>query len=474
MLNFNSTDTFAQNVAPPLLETPDVRKARIAQEAVALETSKRIDAELKARRIALQKKPPVKVLVLGQSESGKTTTIKNFQMTYARQAWAQERNSWRPIIYLNIVRSVNCITTILGSEPDALREDSHHPPTLSSHLQVLLLRLGPIRRIQEILERLFSSATISATSQLGSRPQVSNTRRAGHCFPEISVRSHSGWKGVLDSVERTQDIATGSPTRSISKRRHGHPVEEVSDLLYRCKDDIIALWSDDTVQDLLARHNVKLRDNPGFFLDDVDRIASRGYEPSDKDIVRARLRTLGVQEYRFSLDTAGGPQTEWVMYDVAGCRTQRAAWIPYFTDVTTILFLAPISAFDEWIHEGRRVNRLQDTYMLWQMLCESRLLTHVQIILFMNKCDLLAKKLKDKRIKVRDYVLDFGSRPNDFKTVTEFFHKAFKDIFKKGDKRERRLYSHFTSVVDTKATALTLFGVHDAILKRHISKAGLL
>ncbi|KAG9220981.1 hypothetical protein CCMSSC00406_0002419 [Pleurotus cornucopiae] len=367
MLNFNSTDTFAQNVAPPLLETPDVRKARIAQEAVALETSKRIDAELKARRIALQKKPPVKVLVLGQSESGKTTTIKNFQMTYARQAWAQERNSWRPIIYLNIVRSVNCITTILGSEPDALREDSHHPPTLSSHLQVLLLRLGPIRRIQEILERLFSSATISATSQLGSRPQT-RTSYALAC---------------AHSVYRNTDF-------------HWTPLE------------------------------------------------------------------------------AGGPQTEWVMYDVAGCRTQRAAWIPYFTDVTTILFLAPISAFDEWIHEGRRVNRLQDTYMLWQMLCESRLLTHVQIILFMNKCDLLAKKLKDKRIKVRDYVLDFGSRPNDFKTVTEFFHKAFKDIFKKGDKRERRLYSHFTSVVDTKATALTLFGVHDAILKRHISKAGLL
>lgn len=75
MLNFNSTDTFAQNVAPPLLETPDVRKARIAQEAVALETSKRIDAELKARRIALQKKPPVKVLVLGQSESGSFITF---------------------------------------------------------------------------------------------------------------------------------------------------------------------------------------------------------------------------------------------------------------------------------------------------------------------------------------------------------------------------------------------------------------
>lgn len=35
------------------------------------------------------------------------------------------------------------------------------------------------------------------------------------------------------------------------------------------------------------------------FLDDVDRIATHDYEPSDDDIVRARLRTMGVQEYRF-------------------------------------------------------------------------------------------------------------------------------------------------------------------------------
>jgi hypothetical protein len=39
------------------------------------------------------------------------------------------------------------------------------------------------------------------------------------------------------------------------------------------------------------------------FLDDLYRIAHRGYEPTDEDIVRARLRTAGVQEYRFLLDT---------------------------------------------------------------------------------------------------------------------------------------------------------------------------
>jgi hypothetical protein len=76
------------------------------------------------------------------------------------------------------------------------------------------------------------------------------------------------------------------------------------------------------------------------FLDDIDRIATLNYEPSDEDVVRARLRTTGVQEYHFTLDRGGafaslyrksesyepgmpmpiGPSAalEWLMYDVAG------------------------------------------------------------------------------------------------------------------------------------------------------------
>jgi hypothetical protein len=39
------------------------------------------------------------------------------------------------------------------------------------------------------------------------------------------------------------------------------------------------------------------------FLDGIDRIAARGYEPSDSDVLRARLRTVGVQEYKFTIKT---------------------------------------------------------------------------------------------------------------------------------------------------------------------------
>ena len=53
---------------------------------------------------------------------------------------------------------------------------------------------------------------------------------------------------------------------------------------------------------------------------------------------------------------------------------QRAAWLPYFSDVHAILFLAPISAFDERLVEDRRVNRLEDTFLLWNSIAKSELL----------------------------------------------------------------------------------------------------
>lgn len=41
------------------------------------------------------------------------------------------------------------------------------------------------------------------------------------------------------------------------------------------------------------------------FLDDVERIATRTYEPTDDDVVRARFRTLGVQEYSLTFENTG-------------------------------------------------------------------------------------------------------------------------------------------------------------------------
>jgi len=74
---------------------------------------------------------------------------------------------------------------------------------------------------------------------------------------------------------------------------------------------------------------------------------------------------MGVVEHTFSIPSGSNRGVEWRIYDVGGARNQRQAWAPYFEDgahlfsifsnsniehiipVNAIIFLAPISVFDQ-------------------------------------------------------------------------------------------------------------------------------
>ena len=64
-------DPLSRAIAPPSNETDAECRARQHREALAKKRSDEIDSQLQAERNALKKKKkPVKVLLLGQSESG--------------------------------------------------------------------------------------------------------------------------------------------------------------------------------------------------------------------------------------------------------------------------------------------------------------------------------------------------------------------------------------------------------------------
>jgi len=96
--------------------------------------------------------------------------------------------------------------------------------------------------------------------------------------------------------------------------------------------------------------------NPLFsnsFLDNVTRIADPDYLPTDDDILRARLRTMGVSEHLFEVPTGSSSKTiSWRLYDVGGARGQRPSWVPYFED-GMCLFLGvratSLVAYDLWL-----------------------------------------------------------------------------------------------------------------------------
>jgi len=109
-------------------------------------------------------------------------------------------------------------------------------------------------------------------------------------------------------------------------------MDEPQDVLHACRNDMITLWSDPLVRNILRRRKIRLEEFPGFFLNDLERIASLKYLPNDDDVLKARLKTVGVSEYRFELEAAAGREsgTEWQIIDVGGSRSQRATWVPFF------------------------------------------------------------------------------------------------------------------------------------------------
>jgi len=91
--------------------------------------------------------------------------------------------------------------------------------------------------------------------------------------------------------------------------------------------------------------------------------------------LKARLKTIGVAEYRFQMEVSAGRETgtDWRIVDVGGSRSQRQTWVPFFDDVDAIIFLAPISGFDQVLTEDRTVNRLEDSVLLWKALCANKI-----------------------------------------------------------------------------------------------------
>jgi guanine nucleotide-binding protein subunit alpha len=262
-------------------------------------------------------------------------------MQYARDAWEQERGGWRAVVQLNIIRSIILILEIMEAEMsgNVPLDDDEAPRRFSDSAadvftdkhRMLLIRLAPLRGVEADLKRRLGAGAepIHPSQPMAATPfddpmPIPLPKRA----PEFFVRS---WTDAIDPSH----LQAGSSSHA--------DLDSSTITLMTCKDDMHALWSDPAVQLALDRRKVRLADTAGFFLNDLDRIATRSYAATDDDIVRARLRTVGIQEYLLrisdgftlreccpgpfylvSLTLVGGGDNYWIwkLYDVGGCRTQ--------------------------------------------------------------------------------------------------------------------------------------------------------
>lgn len=429
----------------------------------AVRTSQKIDEELKrdyARRRDIQRRQ-VKVMLLGQAESGKSTLQKQFQLYYAQQTLEHERPLWRPVVYFNIIKAIRMILDELDHELSNLDSDQ------STEGQAVVHALAPLGNVSGEISHLrtklvpFIAMEDSLASELSNGVSVAGGRSG------VFVRA--GWQALVTPL---------SPNRSKAAPATGGPrpaVAQVTNLASRTlmsvQSEIDDLWKHPAVRILLNNSRIRLDESAYFFLDSIKRVAQPDYLPTTADLLNVRLQTLGISEHSFDIELCG-TRYNWLMYDVGGARGQRHAWVPYFDDATAIIFLAPISAFDQYLEEDGRTNRLDDSLQLFTAICSNKLLKNSHLVLLLNKTDLLKKKL-ESGIKVRKYITSYGDRPNTYAEVSEYFRAHFVQVHRRNDIGRRALYAHFTSMLDIRATQAIIVNVGEAIIRSHIARTGL-
>ncbi|RDB24779.1 Guanine nucleotide-binding protein alpha-4 subunit [Hypsizygus marmoreus] len=476
-------DPLTRAMAPPPNETEAERTARLAAEREAQLRSDAIDEELNRQRANEKKTKCVRVLLLGQSESGKSTTLKNFQLYHSPKAFRTERASWRAVVQLNIVRSIRLILDAMveaqtySSSPISITPRSSDTastpkyPTLTAEHLKLKMRLSPLQQVEEALLRKLTpvgSMEFEAT-HLSSVTNLPYSVRSTHSPIELAVNSSTPWKTAFNRL-------IASATRSSFESSRAIDFDDPNDpgvILHACADDMRALWSDPIIRELLSVQRIRLQDMGGFFLDSLDRVTSLKYVPTDDDILRARIKTLGVSEHRFTLKSGNLVSHDWRVFDVGGARSLRAAWAPYFDNMDAIIFLAPISCFDQVLTEDPSINRLEDSIFLWKAVVSNRLLKNTELMLFLNKIDILKAKLA-AGVAFGHYVVSYGDRPNDFESTSKYLMKKFAGILKQSSPQPRPFYCHLTTVTDVKSTHHILNNVKDVILRQNLLEGNLL
>ncbi|KAJ6502277.1 G-protein alpha subunit [Mycena sanguinolenta] len=272
-----------------------------------------------------------KILLLGLSESGKSTVMKQMKILYQQGFTTDERLALRPTLHQNAVDSAHAIVRALRT-------------------------CG----LQDLLDK-----------------------------------SHRHLPEAILEADREAPLS-----------------EETADA-------IEALWRDPVVARLLDEHQTEfyLMDSAAYFLDAIRRLAQPGYTPTEEDVLRARTQSVGIIETRFNMGSLS-----MHMFDISGQRSERRKWIHCFENVTSIIFCTSLSEYAPVLSDA---SRLLESLVLFESVINSRWFLRTSVILFLNKVDVLQKRLD--KVPLEHYFPEYDGGP-DASKASKYILRRFMQL----------------------------------------------
>ncbi|XP_063068639.1 guanine nucleotide binding protein (G protein) alpha v1 isoform X2 [Engraulis encrasicolus] len=225
------------------------------------------------------------------------------------------------------------------------------------------------------------------------------------------------------------------------------------------------LWADQGVKLAAAQgHDYQLNDSALYFFDNINRIISPNYVPTETDVLRVRVRTTGVLETQFC---AG--QFIFRLFDVGGQRTQRRKWLRFFDGARALLFLVDLSRYDLGAMQydlHTRTDSSRESLQLYSSVCLNPIFKQAALILFMNKMDLFEKKILHSGRHLRLFLPAFQGADCDVSGAAGFITGLFTEELCVSS---QPVYHHYTTAIDTSCVRDIFPTVIDCISKGHLA-----
>ncbi|KAM3084943.1 Guanine nucleotide-binding protein alpha-2 subunit [Clarireedia jacksonii] len=302
--------------------------------------------------------------------------------------------------------------------------------------------------------------------------QMKIIHQNGYTVDELALYRLTIYKNLIDCAKalvgamRQMDIEPSNP----ANKEYGSFLLEYqvdpdphTPLNPRVGIAVASVWRDASVERVLARQSeFYLMDSAPYFFEEAGRIAAADYIPVEADVLRARTKTTGIYETRFTMGSLSIH-----MFDVGGQRSERKKWIHCFENVTSIIFCVALSEYDQVLLEESNQNRMMESLVLFDSVVNSRWFMRTSIILFLNKVDLFKQKLT--RSPLANYFPDY-SGGNDLNRAAKYLLWRFNQV----NRAHLNLYPHLTQATDTSNIRLVFAAVKETILQNALKDSGIL
>eukprot|EP01122_Echinamoeba_exundans_P012041 TRINITY_DN4958_c0_g1_i1.p1 TRINITY_DN4958_c0_g1~~TRINITY_DN4958_c0_g1_i1.p1 ORF type:complete len:338 (-),score=73.65 TRINITY_DN4958_c0_g1_i1:168-1181(-) len=205
-------------------------------------------------------------------------------------------------------------------------------------------------------------------------------------------------------------------------------------------------------------------------MENIDKVASPTWVPDEEAILYARLRTTGINETRFV--TQG---YEWTLIDVGGQAQERRKWTMVQQGLTAMLYFVAADEYDLPSEEDENLSKLDVSLDVWEECIHGEAVSgHLAIILFLNKADLLEKRIQKDNGKTFKKATGSGTVKNA-EAANTHLKSMFMNRIRPGTQTNKsQIFVHNTCALDTAQMRVVFESVKDFVVQQRMMSMGLM